>query len=62
MTPPTAILRFSDTEIVTSDPLTVQTLWRLMAHSVSPEERAAVDGRTDYQEPAVHLHATEGGG
>ena len=62
MTPPLAILRFNDTEITTSDELTVQTLWRLLAHSVTAEERAAVDGRTGQQEPAAHLHAIEGGG
>jgi hypothetical protein len=65
MTPPTAILRFHDTEISTTDEVTVQSLWRLLAHSVTAEERQAVDGRsTEFQEqsrPPVRLVAIEGG-
>lgn len=64
MTGPIAILRFTETEISTSDPLAVQSLWRLMAVSISPEERQAVDGRTEFREPPrppVHLTAIKGG-
>ena len=62
---PIAILRFSDnTEIRTSDEVCVQSLWRLLATAVSPEDFAAVDGRTEVQQPTrppVRLHAREGG-
>ncbi|MGD0287389.1 MAG: hypothetical protein ABSC31_13615 [Acidimicrobiales bacterium] len=64
MTAPTAILRFNETEISTTDPVTVQTLWRFLSHCVTPAEYAAVDGRTEFQQPAqqpVRLHALEGG-
>jgi len=64
MTGPTATLRFAATEITTDDELVVATLWRLLAHSVTPAERAAVDGRTEFQQPPqqpVRLHALEGG-
>jgi len=44
MTAPTAILRFNETEISTTDPVTVQTLWRFLSHCVTPAEYAAVDG------------------
>jgi hypothetical protein len=58
-----AILRFDDNvEISTTDAVCVQSLWRLLATAVSAENMAAVAGRTDQQEPAVHLHAIEGGG
>ena len=58
-----AILRFDDNvEISTTDAVCVQSLWRLLATAVSAENMAAVDGRSEHQEPAVHLHAIEGGG
>ena len=62
---PLAILRFSDnTEISTTDAVCVQSLWRLLATAVSPEDMAAVDGRTERHEPAqppLRLRALEGG-
>ena len=63
MTAPTAILRFNETEISTTDPVTVQTLWRFLSHCVTPAEYAAVDGRTTW-EPArqpPRPRALEGG-
>jgi hypothetical protein len=61
MTGPTATLRFAATEITTDDELVVATLWRLLAHSVTPAERQAVDGRTEFQQQPGRLHALEGG-
>ena len=64
MAAPTAILRFNETEISTTDPVTVQTLWRFLSHCVSPAEYAAVDGRTEFQrqtQPPARLVAIEGG-
>jgi hypothetical protein len=64
MTGPTATLRFAATEITTDDELVVATLWRLLAHSVTPAERAAVAGRSEFQQPTrppVRLVAIEGG-
>ena len=39
-----AILELGGVELRTSDPLTVQTLWRLMRTCVSDEEMRKVDG------------------
>jgi hypothetical protein len=61
---PLAILRFSDnTEITTSDEVCVQSLWRLLATTVSPEDFAAVDGRSVPKptRPPTRLRALEGG-
>jgi hypothetical protein len=60
---PIAILRFSDnTEIRTSDEVCVQSLWRLLATTVSPEDFDAVDGRTTLMPPRPPVRlALEGG-